>query len=66
MQSRNDFSCMVGKSKDLVRDSKRAGVPGTGKSNGFRLKWTPLGWNAKKGVATSGVHGTITVTMSVV
>lgn len=66
MQSRNDFSCMEGKSKDLVRDSKRAGVPGTGKSNGFRLKWTPLGWNAKKGVATSGVHGKITVTMSLV
>ena len=42
MQSRNDFSCTEGKSKDLVRDRKRAGVPGTGKSNGFSLKWTPL------------------------
>ena len=43
MQLRNDSACMEGKSTDLVLDSKRAGVPGTGKSNGFRFKWTPLG-----------------------
>ena len=51
---------------DLVLDSKRAGVPETGKSDGFRLKWTPLGWNAKKSVATSGVYGNITFTMNFV
>ena len=51
---------------DLVLYSKRAGVPGTGKSNGFRSNWTPMGWNAKKGVATSGMYGNITVTMNLV
>lgn len=65
-ESKNNFSLRDGNSKDIVEDSHRSGVPGTGKSNGFRLKWTPLGWNARKGTATSGAHGKITATLCIV
>lgn len=66
MQSNHGFSLIEVKSKDLVLDSRNISVPGTGKSNGFRLKWTPLGWNAKNGTADSGVYGKITASMSLV
>lgn len=66
MESNNDFVLVDGKSRDIVEGSQGSSISGTGKSSGFRLKWTPLGWNMKKGSAVSGVYGKITAILSIV
>ena len=47
-----------------MEGSQGSSISGTGKSSGLRLKWTPLGWNMKKGSAVSGVYGKITAILS--
>ena len=66
MVSNNEFVLVDGKSRDIVVGSQRSSISGTGKSSGFRLKWTPLGWNMKKGSAVSGVYGKISAILSIV
>lgn len=65
MESNNNFEFIDGSSKGVLEEGLRSGVPGTGKSIGFRLKWSPLGWNANRGTAQSGVYGRITASLSI-
>ena len=66
MESNNDFVLVDGKSRDILEGSQGSSVSGTGKSSGFRLKWTPLDSNMRKVSAVSGVCGKNTAIMSIV
>lgn len=65
MVTENAFELLNGTVQDIAMESRDNGITETGRSNGFRLKWTPLGWNSKKRTADSGVYGTVSASLNV-